>query len=261
MKLKVKDISFSYDSIEALKDISFEVEEGEILGIVGPNGSGKTTLLKCINKVLKPQGGVVLLEDINLANLNQKEIAQKIGVVPQESFSRFPFTVFDTVLMGRFPYIKRFGREKKEDLDIVDECLDLCGISHLAERLITEISGGEYKKVVIARALAQKPKVLLLDEPTLHLDINHQIELLELLRFLAENENLTIIMVSHDLNLAARFSNKILILKGGRIFRIGLPEEVLTPAVLKEVYGIEVEVLRSKGADSVNIIPLSKSKR
>lgn len=260
MILKVKNVSFSYDSIEALKGISFEAEEGKILGIIGPNGSGKTTLLKCINKVLKPREGIVFLDDINLATLNQKEIAQKIGVVPQFS-SRFPFTVFDTVLMGRFPYLKRFSREKKEDFDIVEECLNLCGISHLAERLITEISGGEYQKVIIARALAQKPEVLLLDEPTLHLDINYQIEILELLKSLAKKKNLIVIMVSHDLNLAARFSDKILILKEGKIFKAGLPDEVLTPSVLKEVYGIEVEVLKDKITGSVNIIPISTIKK
>jgi len=260
MILKVKNVSFSYDSIEALKGVSFEAEEGKILGIIGPNGSGKTTLIKCINKVLKPQEGVVLLDDINLATLNQKEIAQKIGVVPQFSF-RFPFTVFDTVLMGRFPYLKRFAREKKEDFDIVEECFNLCGISHLAERLITEISGGEYQKVIIARALAQRPEVLLLDEPTLHLDINHQIEILELLKSLAKKKNLIVIMVSHDLNLAARFSDKILILKKGKIFKVGLPDEVFTPSVLKEVYGIEVEVLKDKITGSVNIIPISTIKK
>jgi len=260
MKLKIKNISFSYDSIEALKRVSFETEEGRILGIVGPNGSGKTTLLKCINKVLKPEEGVVFLDDINLAILNQKEIAQKIGVVPQLSF-RLPFTVFDTVLMGRFPYIKRLSREKKEDFDIVDECLNLCGISHLAERLITEISGGEYQKVIIARALAQRPEVFLLDEPTLHLDINHQIELLELLKFLAQKKNLIVIMVSHDLNLSARYSDKILILKEGKIYQAGLPEEVITHQCIKEVYGIETEIIRSQITNSLNIIPVSSAKR
>ncbi|HDN97726.1 MAG TPA: ABC transporter ATP-binding protein, partial [bacterium] len=239
MKLKIKNISFSYDSVDALKNISFEAEEGEILGIIGPNGSGKTTLLKCINRVLKPKEGVVMLDDMDLSVLNQREIAQKIGVVPQQSFSQFPFTVFDIVLMGRYPYITRFGGEKKEDFDMVEECLNLCGISHLAERLIIEISGGEYQRVIIARALAQNPKVLLLDEPTLHLDINHQIELLELLKSLAKKKNLIIIMVSHDLNLASRFSDKILILKEGKIYRAGLPEEVLTPQIIKEVYGIK----------------------
>ena len=260
MKLKIKNISFSYDSVDALKNISFEAEEGEILGIIGPNGSGKTTLLKCINRVLKPKGGVVMLDDMDLSVLNQREIAQKIGVVPQQSFSQFPFTVFDIVLMGRYPYITRFGGEKKEDFDMVEECLNLCGISHLAERLIIEISGGEYQRVIIARALAQNPKVLLLDEPTLHLDINHQIELLELLKSLAKKKNLIIIMVSHDLNLASRFSDKILILKEGKIYRAGLPEEVLTPQIIKEVYGIKVEILRSKITNSLNIIPISTVK-
>jgi len=261
MKLKVKNISFSYDSVEVLGDISFELKQGEILGIVGPNGSGKTTLLRCINKVLKPKGGVVFLDDINLALIRQKEIAQKIGVVPQNSTHRFPFTVFDIVLMGRFPHKGRFDKEKEEDFDIVDRYLSLSGISHLASRLITEISGGEHQKVVIARALAQKPQVLLLDEPTLHLDINHQIELLELLKVLAKDENLIVIMVSHDLNLAARYSDKILILKEGKIYQAGLPEEVITYQCIKEVYGIETEIIRSQITNSLNIIPVSSVKR
>jgi iron complex transport system ATP-binding protein len=259
MELKVRNLSFSYDSVEVLRDISFGLKQGETLGIVGPNGSGKTTLLRCINKVLKSKEGVVFLDDVNLALIRQKEIAQKIGVVPQNSTHRFPFTVFDIVLMGRFPHKRRFDKEEEEDFDIVDRCLSLSGISHLASRLITEVSGGEHQRVIIARALAQKPQVLLLDEPTLHLDINHQIELLELLKALAKNENLIIIIVSHDLNLAARYSDRILILKGGKIYQAGLPEEVITYQCIKEVYGIEVEIIRSQITNSLNIIPVSKA--
>ena len=257
MRLEVKRVSFSYDSVEALRDVSFKLNQGQILGIVGPNGSGKTTLLRCINRVLKAKSGVVLLDDINLALIRQKEIAQKIGVVPQNSTHRFPFTVFDIVLMGRFPHKGRFDKEKEEDFDIVRRSLSLSGISHLAERLITEVSGGEHQKVIIARALAQEPQVLLLDEPTLHLDINHQLELLELLKVLARKENLIVIMVSHDLNLAARYSDRILILKEGKIYQAGLPEEVLTYQCIKEVYGIEVEIIQSSVTNSINIVPIS----
>ncbi len=261
MRLKVDKISFSYDSVEALENISFELEQEEILGIVGPNGSGKTTLLRCINRVLKPKTGVVFLDKVNLSLIRQKEIAKEIGVVPQNSINRFPFTVFDTVLMGRFPHLGRFDKEKKEDFDLVDRSLRISGITHLASRLITEISGGEHQKVIIARALAQEPKVLLLDEPTLHLDINHQMELLELLRVLAKKESLIIVMVSHDLNLAARYADRILILKEGEIYRAGLPEKILTPSNVKEVYGIEVEIFRSSATNSLNIIPISTIKK
>ncbi|MCK4244266.1 MAG: ABC transporter ATP-binding protein, partial [Candidatus Omnitrophica bacterium] len=205
--------------------------------------------------------GVVFLDEVNLSLIRQKEIARRIGVVPQNSTNRFPFTVFDTVLMGRFPHLGRFDKEKKEDFDLVDRSLRITDISHLASRLITEISGGEHQKVIIARALAQEPKVLLLDEPTLHLDINHQMELLELLRVLAKKESLIIVMVSHDLNLAARYADRILILKEGEIYRAGLPEKILTPLNIREVYGIEVEIFRSSAANSLNIIPISTVKR
>ncbi len=261
MRLKVKNISFFYDSLQALNDISFELKQGETLSVVGPNGSGKTTLLRCINKVLKPKAGVVFLDDVNLALMKQKEIARRIAVVPQNSINRFPFTVFDAVLMGRFPHIKRFDKERERDFNIVDRCLRLCGIGHLAERLVTEISGGEHQKVIIAGALAQEPQVLLLDEPTLHLDINHQIELLQLVKVLAKEEDLIVIMVSHDLNLAMRYSDKILILKEGKIYQAGLPEDVLTYQCIKEVYGIEAEIIRSQITNSLNIIPVSSVQR
>jgi len=261
MQLKVRDISFYYDSFKAVDRVSFEVESGLILGIVGPNGSGKTTLLRCINKALEPKTGTVFLDDINLVLIKQREIAQKISVVPQNSISRFPFTVFDIVLMGRFPYLSRFEKETGRDFDMVQKCLKLTGVERLASRLITEISGGEYQKVIIARALAQEPQVLLLDEPTLHLDINYQIELLELLKILAKDKNLIVVMVSHDLNLAARYCDRILILKEGKIFQAGLPEEVLTRQCIKEVYGIETEIIRSPATGSLNIFPVCTIKK
>jgi len=261
MKLTVGNIGFSYESIEVLKDISFELKPGNILGIVGPNGSGKTTLLRCINRGLKPNEGVVFLDDINLSLIEQKEIARKIGVVPQNFSHRFPFTVFDIVLMGRFPHKKRFDKEEEEDFNIVNRSLKLSGIDHLASRLITEISGGEHQKVIIARALAQKPQVLLLDEPTLHLDINHQIELLELLKVLSKEENLIVVVVSHDLNLAARYSDEIMILKRGKIYQAGSPEEVITRQTIREVYEIETEIIRSHITNSINIIPVSTIKK
>ncbi|MBL7132056.1 MAG: ABC transporter ATP-binding protein [Candidatus Omnitrophica bacterium] len=261
MQLKVRDISFYYDSFKAVDRVSFEVKSGLILGIVGPNGSGKTTLLRCINKALKPKTGTVFLDDINLVLIKQKEVAQKIGVVPQNSINRFPFTVFDIVLMGRFPHLGRFEKETEKDFDMVQRCLKLTGVERLASRLITEISGGEHQKVIIAKALAQEPKVLLLDEPTLHLDINYQIELLDLLKILVRDENLIVVMVSHDLNLAARYCDRILILKEGKIFQVGLPEEVLTRQCIKEVYGVETEIIRSPTAGSLNIFPVCTIKK
>jgi iron complex transport system ATP-binding protein len=257
MILNVGNIHFSYDSDETLKDISFVLRQGEILSIIGPNGAGKSTLLKCINRLLMPSAGTVFIDKDDLLSMRQKEIARKIGFVPQNSVNKFPISVFETVLMGRFPHIRRFESESRKDFEIAHRAIHACGIEHLADRLTTEISGGEYQKTVIARALAQEPKVLLLDEPTLHLDIGHQLELLELLKVLTCKEELITVMVSHDLNLAMRYSDKMLILKDGKIFSAGIPREVLTVDALKDVYGIKAEIsLVGKSAETC-IIPIS----
>ena len=165
MILKVGNIDFYYDSDETLKDVSFEVHRGEILSIIGPNGAGKSTLLKCINRLLKPHSGTVFLDSNDLLAMNHKEIARKIGFVPQNSVNKFPVSIFDTVLMGRFPHVRRFESESRRDFEIAHQAMHACDIEHLADRLVTEISGGEYQKTVIARALAQEPKVLLPPRP------------------------------------------------------------------------------------------------
>ncbi|MCF6147873.1 MAG: ABC transporter ATP-binding protein [Candidatus Kuenenia sp.] len=259
MILKVKNIRFVYDSDCVLDGITFEARKGEILGIIGPNGSGKTTLIRCLNNTLKPKTGTVLLDDKNICSFRQKDIAKLMGVVPQNSIHRFAFTVLETVLMGRFPHVGRFNRESATDFDIVRNCLQLCGIEHLSSKLVTELSGGEYQKVIIARALAQEPRVLLLDEPTLHLDIHHQLDFLELLKTLTERKGFIVIMVSHDLNLAARYSDTLLVLKEGKIHRAGSPPDVLDSACIKEVYKIDAEIITSKITGMLTIIPVSRT--
>lgn len=254
--LKIKNISFSYESVKALENVDFEAKDGEVLGIIGPNGSGKTTLLRCINRVLKPKVGAVLIDEKDISRLERREIARKIGVVPQHS-TIFPFTVFDVVLMGRFPYMKKFGGENPNDFEVVKNALKLTGVLHLAERLIDELSGGEMQRVMIARALAQEPDVLLLDEPTLHLDINYQLEVLELVRKITEEKKLITLLVSHDLNLAARYCDKLLLLNSGKIHSIGSVSEVLTPEKIKEVYHVDVEVKYQSSTKSHTIIPIS----
>ncbi|MBA3066621.1 ABC transporter ATP-binding protein [bacterium] len=257
MKLKVLNLSFSYDTMPALEEISFEAEAGEILGVIGPNGSGKTTLLKCINMKLKPLTGTVLADDKNISKLPRREIAKYIGVVPQISSISFPFTVFEVVLMGRYSYQKRFRQTKEKEASIVRRCLEITGVKDLSARFITEISGGEYQRVIIARALAQEPKALLLDEPTLHLDINHQIEILDLIFNLAKKKKLAVVMVLHDLNLAARYSDRIIALNKGRIFDSGTPEKVISMENINKIYGIDVEINRNNKGSHLNIIPLS----
>lgn len=257
MELKINDLSFSYNSVKTLERISLEIKEREILGIIGPNGSGKTTLLKCMNKKLKPETGTVLVNDLNILQMGSKEVAKKIGVVPQVSFISFPFTVYDLVMMGRYSHKGRFDTENENDRAVVYQCLDRTGIAPMADRLITEVSGGEYQKVIIARALAQQPKILLLDEVTLHLDINHQIEILDLIKTLSEENNLAIVMALHDLSLAARYSTKTILLQKGRIFASGRPEEVINIENIRDIYGIEAELGRSSKGNFLNVIPVS----
>jgi len=260
MKLKIRDICFYYDSTKVLENITFEVSEGEILGILGPNGAGKTTLLRCINRVLKPKKGSVVIDGANIRELTRKEIAKNIGVVPQNSTIHFPFTVFDIVLMGRNPHLGRLDRITLKDIEIAKKAMKVTNTLHLADRLIDEISGGEKQRVIIARALTQEPKILLLDEPTSHLDINHQLEILELIRKLAIKNRLTIVLVSHDLNLASRYCDRIILLKEGKIHSVGTPKEVLTKDNIRDVFKINVEINYDERTDTLNIVPVSAIK-
>lgn len=256
MLLKIKDVSFSYNSVNALESVTFEAGEGEITGIIGPNGSGKTTLLRCINRSLKPKAGTVMLDGADLSKMDRVEIAKKIGVVPQRT-TVFPFTVFDVILMGRFPHLDVMGGEKPEDFEVVKRAMTLTNTLHLAERVVDELSGGELQRVIIARALAQEPEVLLLDEPTLHLDVNHQLELLDLVRSITKEKRLMTILVSHDLNLAARYCDKLIMLSDGKVHSVGSVGEVLTPRRLKEVFHVDVEVIYHEKTRSYNVILLS----
>ena len=243
LKLTVNKLSFKYDGTQVLKDVDMEVKLGEMLSIVGPNGSGKSTLLKCINRILKTQQNTVLIDGEDTSKLNLKELSRIMGYVPQSSTNTFPFTVFDIVLMGRKPYIHWSLSER--DTEIVAEMMDYIGIGELAMRHYNEISGGEQQKVIIARALAQQPQFLLLDEPTSSLDIKHQLEILCILKSLAKTKHCSVIVAMHDLNLASRFSDRMLMLKQGSIFTVGTPDAVLTEENIKSVYGIKTQVTNS----------------
>lgn len=243
LKLIINKLSFSYKSIAALKDVDLELDLNEVLSIVGPNGSGKTTLLKCIDRILKPHQGAVLIDGRDVANMGLDELSKIIGYVPQTSTSTFPFTVFDVVLMGRKPYIRWSVSERDEE--IVAEILEFLGISELATRNLSELSGGEQQKVIVARALAQQPQILLLDEPTSNLDIKHQLEVLSIVKGLSRSRQLSVIMAMHDLNLASRFSDKMIMLKEGCIFAVGTPKTVLTEENIESVYGVKSHVTNS----------------
>ena len=252
----IHSVRFHYPSRESqltrwiLDDISFHVHTGEVLGIVGPNGSGKTSLLKVLAKLMTPQQGHIKLFGENVAVKAQREFSCLVGVVPQDSQMLFPFTVAESVLMGRFPHRARdrwiggFGWESREDLAIAEQAMMTMDIVHLAHRSVTDLSGGERQRTVIARALAQTPKVLLLDEPTAFLDLQHQVEICSVLRQLRDEGGLTVVLVSHDLNLVSQYCDRILLLDRGQIVRLGGPDEVIEPKVLESVYRCRVLVDR-----------------
>lgn len=253
MMLKVDNVSFAYKSDEILHNISFNVRPGRIVGIVGPNGCGKTTLLKCLNKTLSPFEGVVFLNDSSIKEFSCKEIAREVGMVPQFSASSLPFTVMDIVMMGRDPHIKGLGGETKHDVEIVCEAMEMTGILHLARRASTELSGGEMQRVVIARAFTQEPRVLLLDEPTSSLDIKYQLEIIRVLKEITMRKNIASILVSHDLNMTARYCDELIVMSQGKIAAAGTPKDVLTVDLIKEVYGIETKIYRNPDDGSVHL--------
>jgi iron complex transport system ATP-binding protein len=254
LKLVINKLSFNYNGFPALKDVELKMGLGEVLGIVGPNGSGKTTLLKCINRILKPKQNTVLIDGEDTSKIGLRELSKMMSYVPQNSTNTFPFTVFDIVLMGRRPYIQWSLGER--DKEIVAEILNYLGIGQLAMRHFNELSGGEQQKVIIARALAQQPQLLLLDEPTSSLDIKHQLEILCILKGLAQSKHCSVIVAMHDLNLASRFSDRMLMLKQGCIFAVGTPESVLTEENIESVYGVKVHVTSSI-LDRPQITPLT----
>ena len=259
MNLRIKGVGFRYDSRKALEAVTCEAVEREILGIIGPNGAGKTTLLRCINNTLKPQVGVVLINGQDVSGWDRRRIARHMGLVPQSAVITFPFTVLEVVLMGRHPHQSLFGGESERDLEVVREALRLTDTLRFATRPVTELSGGERQRVIIARALAQEPDTLLLDEPTLHLDLNHQLEVLGLVRRLTRERGLVTIMTSHDLNLAARYCDRLLMLEQGRVYAVGAPEEVLTPANIRRVYQVEAEITRHPATGMLHILPLAST--
>jgi iron complex transport system ATP-binding protein len=252
--IEVVGLSFRYYTTEGrgrmwtLDHLSFHVDVGEILGIVGPNGSGKSSLLKVLSGLLRADEGDVRLGGLALGKRSQIDVARLLAVVPQEYAQVFSFTVAETVLMGRFPHrtvrwwSMGIGDETANDLACAHQAMIDTDILSLADRLVPDLSGGKRQRVMIARALAQEPKILLLDEPTAFLDINHQIEICSLVSRLKAERGLTVVLVSHDLNVASQYCDRVLMLKEGRLCRIGSPDETIRPDVLRMVYGCDVVV-------------------
>jgi len=243
--IEVKSISFSYDSDrpKILDDISFDVEKGHCLAILGNNGAGKSTLLKCLNRIQNPDNGSVIADGEDLLKISRREMAKRIAYVPQHS-ARSNTMVFDAVLLGRKPYIRWDATD--EDRIIVSDLLLQLDLKKYSDRSIDQLSGGELQKVVLARALAQQPQYLLLDEPTSSLDPKNQHEMLKLVRNISQEKNIGVVIVIHDLSLAARYCDRFLLLRDSKVYAHG-GAEVLTPENIREVYGMEVDILEHKG--------------
>lgn len=241
VSVEVRQLTYDYPHF-GLRPQNFSLHRGELLAIIGPNASGKSTLLKLLAGLLPPASGAVLLDGQPVASLSLRERARRIAVVQQESPLLFPVRVLPFVLQGRHAYLRTLGFESEADLDVARQALAATRTTPLAERLMQELSGGEKQRVLLARALAQQPELLLLDEPTLHLDVGFQVQLLQLVQQLARREGYGVVLVSHELNLAAEFADNVLLLHQGRALRFGAPAEVMEREVLEQVFETELDV-------------------
>jgi len=251
---KIDNLCGGYHKTSVIKGVSMDINAGDFLGIIGPNGSGKTTLFRLITRVLGVSSGSLYFEQKNVPAMDLKEFCRKVAFVAQDSVTDFSFTVMEIALMGRIPHLKRLQFETKEDIRIAEEALRLTDTLSLKDKRIDELSAGERQRVMIARALAQEPKLLFLDEPTSHLDIGHQIQVLDLLKKLNRRNDLTIAMILHDLNLASAYCNRIVLLDKGIIFKEGKPEEVLTYQSIEAVYKTVVLVNENPITHKPNVV-------
>ncbi len=244
--LKINDLSISYKDVKVIEHIDLEIEEGKIYSIIGPNGSGKTTLMRAISRSLKPKTGQVLLEDTNIFKMNTKEAARKMAILCQNNHTMSDVTVKNLVQYGRFAHKEWWRGSNSEDSKIVEWAIKTTSLEALQNRKINTLSGGERQRAWLAMSIAQKPKILLLDEPTTFLDIAHQLEIMELVSHLNREEGITIVMVLHDINHAARYSDELIVIKNKKIFKKGTPWAILEDNVLREVFGVETEITRDK---------------
>ncbi len=259
--LSCEQVSFAYGPVEVLSAISCEVAAGEIVGLIGPNGSGKSTLMRLMSGVRVPRVGQLAYDGRDLRTYRREELARAIAVVPQETAIELPFSVLEVVLMGRSPYLGKFGFEGAHDLAVAQRVMEQTGVADLATREVHALSGGERQRVILARALAQEPRVLLLDEPTAFLDIKHQVAVYDLMKQLSREQGLAVVAILHDLNLAALYCDRLLLLKAGRTFCQGTPEEVLTYINIKAVYETEVYIDLNDLTGKVQILPLDADTR
>jgi iron complex transport system ATP-binding protein len=244
--VQAKGISVAYDGEPALRDVSLGIKEGDFISILGPNGSGKTTLIRALLGLVETAGGRVLFFDRPVTAFKPRELAMRVSFLPQNPPVSLPFLVRDIVMMGRFPYLGRCATEREKDVKAVEHAMDIMGVRQLAGRHLTELSGGEVKRVFIAQAVAQESDILFLDEPTASLDINYQVEIFKMLETFNEEMGKTVVLVTHDINHAARYARRILLLKEGRVVHEGNADEILQGEELSTVFNIPIEVERDK---------------
>jgi len=258
--LKISNLSSGYQAKEVIKNISCAVNQGEFVGIIGPNGSGKTTLFRTITKIISGYTGSLSYKEKEIRDWPVGALAREIAVVPQFLMMAFPFKVYDFVALGRTPYLGRFEMISERDEEIIKGAMDITGCSGLRDRMVTELSGGELQRVFLAQALAQEPKLLLLDEPTSHLDIGHQVEILHLLKQLNKENGLTIVIILHDLNTAGEYCSRLILMEEGRIYKAGSPVDVLTYQNIEAVYKTVVVVKENPISGNPYVIPVPKDR-
>ena len=255
MKIRTEKLTIAYGKKIVIKNVDIKIQKGEMVTIIGANGSGKTTILKTISRSLKPIEGNVYLDEKEIFKYDTRKLACKLAILPQIHNVPEDFSVSDLVSFGRFPHLGLSGRLTFKDFYAIDRAIELANIEELQHRRVSTLSGGERQRAWIAMALAQQPEVLLLDEPTTFLDINHQFELLEMISDLNKNMGITIVMVLHDLNQAARYSQRLLVLREGRIFKEGPPGEIITEEVLESVFNIKVRIINDREYNCPYFIP------
>jgi iron complex transport system ATP-binding protein len=243
--IEAKNLSYSYDNNDVFKDLSFSVPKGTFFIIIGPNGSGKTTLMKVLSGIKRPDKGKLYILDKVIEQYSRRSLAQTIAMAPQMTTVDFPFTVREIVLMGRSPYKGLLGFDNQTDLQIAQQAMAFTQVEHLAKRKLGQLSGGEQQRVLIARAICQEPEIILLDEPTASLDLAHQVRVMDLMEQLQKKKNITVIMVSHDINLACMYAQSLLLIQNGKIVSIGSPAQVLNYKTLEQAYGCPLLVDQS----------------